>query len=324
MKIGTQIVFILSFVLSLLYAPWAYSQVEDFSKYPSRPITFINALQARATGDLAHRIIAKEAEKFLGQPIVVVNRPGGGTSIGMAAVATAKPDGYTIGHSSVSGLLLLPHLEKVPYHSTKDFRQIMQYGVYNMGVVVMANSPFKTFRDLIEYARQNPKKLTYGSLARSIHFFTIEQIAKKEGVQFTYIPFKGSPEVQAALLGGHIHFGAGDFNYSLQEAGEIKLLLLFREERSLEYPQIPILKDLGYDQAPAPWYHGLCGPKGLPDGIVKKLEDAFTKAMKEPAFFNGMKEIRIPIVYRKSDELDKYVAYYYDLFGKLVRETGIK
>ena len=98
-----------------------YPQAEEIAKYPSRPITFINALPAGGPTDLAHRLMAREAEKYLGQPIVVVNKPGGGTTIGMAAIAAAKPDGYTIGHSSVSGLLLIPHLEKLPYHPKKDF-----------------------------------------------------------------------------------------------------------------------------------------------------------------------------------------------------------
>ena len=298
-----------------------YPQAEEIAKYPSRPITFINAIPAGGPTDLAHRLIAKEVEKYLGQPVVVVNKPGGGTTIGMAAIATAKPDGYTIGHSSVSGLLLIPHLEKLPYHPKKDFRQILQYGAYNMAVIVKGDSPFKNFKELIAYARQNPKKLTYGTLANSIHFFTLEQIAKKEQVQFTYIPFKGSPEVQTALLGGHIIFGGGEFNYSLVEAGEIRLLLLIREERSEEYPEVPSLKDLGYDDIPAPWYHGICGPKGIPDGIVKKLEDAFTKAMKEPNFIKEMKEnIRLPIVYRSGKDLDNYVAQNYDTFGRLIKE----
>jgi len=297
---------------------------DEIAKFPNRPITFINALPPGGPTDLAHRLIAKGAEKYLGQPIVVVNKPGGGTTIGMAAIAVAKPDGYTIGHSSVSGLLLIPHLEKVPYHPIKDFKQIIQYAAYNMAVMVRADSPFKNFKELIAYARQNPKKLTYGALPNSIHFLTVDQIARKEKVQFTHIPFKGGPEVQTALLGGHILFGSGDVNYSLVEAGQIRLLLLIREERSEEYPDVPILKDFSYGDIPAPWYHGICGPHGIPDGIVKKLEGAFTRAMKEPYFIKEMKEnVRFPIVYRNSKDLGDYVAFNYEVFGKLVKEMNL-
>ena len=314
----------LSAILLFLVPTFVYPQEAEISQFPNRPITFIDPLPAGTPTDIAHRLIAKEAEKYLRQPIVVVNKPGGGTTIGMAAIAAAKPDGYTIGHSSVSGLLLIPHLEKLPYHPVKDFRQILQYSTYNMAAAVKSDSPFKTFKELIAYARQNPKKLTYGSLANGIQFFMLEQIAKKERVQFTHIPFKGTPEVETALMGGHILCGAGDFNYSLIEAGQIRYLLMLGKERSEEFPDVPSLKDLGYDDLPDPWYHGICGPKGIPDGIAKKLEEAFTKAMREPHFIEELKRlVRYHIVYRNSKDLGDYVAHNYEVFGKLVKEIKI-
>ena len=151
----------------------------------------------------------------------------------------------------------------------------------------------------------------------------MEQIAKKEKVQITHIPFKATGEAQTALLGGHILFAAGDFNYSLIEAGEARVLFLFREERAAEYPDTPVLKDLGYDY-PFPTFICAAGPKGIPDGIVRKLEDAFGKAMKEPSFIKGMKEdLRLPIFYRGSKELSDYVANSYEVYGKMLKEMGL-
>jgi tripartite-type tricarboxylate transporter receptor subunit TctC len=314
----------LCFVVILLFTERGYAQDEEIAKYPSRPITFICPIPPGGGTDLSLRAISKEAEKFLGQPIVVVNKSGGGQSIGMAAIATSKPDGYTIGQSGNSGLLLVPHMEKVPYHTVKDFKQIIQCGGFNFGIFLKADSSFNTFKDVIAYARQNPKKLTYGCTTNSIQYLIMEQIAKREKVQFTHIPFKGTPEVQTALLGGHIFVGIGDFNYSLVEAGQIKIPLLLREERSAEYPQTPILKDLDYEDIPAPYYLGICGPKGIPEGIVRKLEDAFAKAMKEPAFIKGMQELRLPIIYRSSKELGDYVIHNYELFGKIFKEIQKK
>jgi tripartite-type tricarboxylate transporter receptor subunit TctC len=314
----------LAAIFIFLIPVFVYAQGEEIAKYPSRPITFIDPLPAGTPTDLAHRLISKRAEKYLGQPIVIVNKPGGGTTIGMAAIAAAKPDGYTIGHSSVSGLLLIPHLEKLPYNPIKDFRQILQYSTYNMAVAVKAASPFKTFKELIAYARQNPNKLTYGSLANGIQYLMLEKIAKKELVQFTHIPFKGTPEVETALLGEHILGGAGDFNYSLIEAGQIRYLLMLGKDRSVEFPDVPSLKDLGYSDLPDPWYHGICGPSGIPDEIAKKLEAAYTKAMKEPEFAKELGSlVRYHIVYRNSKDLGDYVAQNYEVFGKLVREIKI-
>lgn len=312
-------------VVSILWVPmFGYCQEEEIAKYPSRPISYIQPFTAGVPADLAIRLISKEAEKILGQPIVVVNKPGAAGTIGVAAIAAAKPDGYTIGNAPHSPMIVVPHLEKVPYHPVKDIKMIMQFGAFNMGVIVKSDSPFKSFKDLIDFARQNPKKLTYGSAGvNSMQFIIIEQIAKKEKIQITHIPFKATGEAQTALLGGHILFAAGDFNYSLIEAGQARVLFLFREERAAEYPDTPVLKDLGYDY-PFPTFICAAGPKGTPDGIVRKLEDAFSKAMKEPSFIKGMKEdLRLPIVYRGSKELGDYVAYSYETYGRMLKELGL-
>ena len=310
-------------ILTLLFALPGYPQ-EDISKYPSRPITFIDPFSAGGSGDLSIRLLGKEVEKYLGQPIVVVNKPGGGGTVGVSAIASAKPDGYTIGQS-VGGapLFILPFLEKIPYHPVRDLKQIIQYSSPNFGVIVKADSPFKSFKDLIAHARQNPKKATYGTNApNSISNLIMEHIARKEGVQFTHIPFKASPEYQTAVLGGHIYFSAGDFKFPLLEAGQTRLLLILGEKRSDDYPEVPILKDLGYD-IPVPIMFTVTAPKTIPDEIVKKLEEAFTKAMKEPAFLKGMKDLRHTIIYRSSRELDDHVAYNYEFFGRLLKEMGL-
>lgn len=312
------------FLLIALFAVLGHAQDDDVAKFPSRPLTFIVPIPPGGGTDLAFRLICKEAEKFLGQPIAVLNKAGAGQTIGMAAIATAKPDGYTIGQSGNSGLLLVPHIEKIPYHPTKDFKQILQCGGFNFGVFVKPDSPFQSFKDVISFARQNPKQLTYGCTASSIQHLIIQQIARREKLQLTHIPFKGTPEVQTALLGGHILVGIGDFNSSLVEAGEIRILVLLREEASAEYPKAPILKDLGFADVPAPYYLGICGPRGIPGGIVAKLEAAFTRAMKEPAYINGMKDLRLPVLYRNGKELDDYVARNYETFGRIYRESQTK
>jgi len=151
----------------------------------------------------------------------------------------------------------------------------------------------------------------------------MEQIARKEKVQFTQIPFRGGGEVEIALLGGHINFGASEFNQVNIREGRTKLLLLFREEPAAEFPEAPILRDLGYGDVASPMIQSVCGPKGMPEGIVKKLEDAFTKSMKDEAFLKGMKEIGYSVRYRNSKELNDYIARNYEIFGKLLKELGV-
>ncbi len=310
--------------LAVSFSPMTGIAQEDVSKFPTRPVTYIQPFTAGVPADLAMRLISKEAEKFLGKPIIVVNKPGAVGTIGVAAVASAVPDGYTIGNTPHSPMFVIPHLEKLSYQPVGDFKMIMQFGAFNMGGIVKSDSPFKTFQDLITFARQNPEKLTYGSAGtNSMQSVIIEQIAKREKVRLTHVPFKSTGDAQGALLGGHILFAAGDFNFSLVDSGNARLLLLFREERAAEYPRTPVLKDVGYD-FPVPTFICVAGPKGLPDEIVKKLEDAFTKAMKEPAFIKGMKDLRLPIVYRSSRDLNAYVAQNYETYGRMLKDIGLK
>jgi tripartite-type tricarboxylate transporter receptor subunit TctC len=297
---------------------------EDVAKYPTRPINCIIPFSAGGSADVAVRLLSKEVEKYLGQPLVVVNKPGGGGSVGVAAVAVAKPDGYTIGQSPGGApLFILPFTEKLPYHPTKSVRYIMQFVDLTFGIVVKASSPLNSLNDLILYARQNPGKTTYGTNApNSIANLVVEQVAKKEKVQLTHIPFKSSPEYQTAVLGNHILFAAGDFNHALIESGELKPLVLFSEKSPPEYARTPTLKDLGYD-IPCPVFLGIMGPAGLPEPIVKKLEDAFSRAVREPAIIKGLKEYRFNLVYRNSKELTDYVNRSYDAFGQMLKEMGL-
>ncbi len=297
---------------------------QEGARYPSRPVNIIVPMSSGTSSDLGVRILAKEAEKYLGQPIIVVNKAGGGGSVGYSAVAKAKPDGYNIGlFIGAAPSFIMPFLEKLPYHPIKDFKHILQYLSIHLGVIVKGDSPFKSFKELIEYARQNPKKITYGTNApRSIANLIIEQVSKKEGIQLTHIPFKSSTEFQTALLGDHIQFAAGDFNFPMIEAGQTRLLLSFMEKRSDDFPQIPVLKDLGYD-IPCPAMNGLFAPRDIPEDAVKKLEESFSKAMKEPAFVKGVRDLHLPIFYRNSSDVEDYMARTYEVFSRILEEMGL-
>ena len=165
------VLLILFFVLS------GHAQKAETS-YPTRPINFIVPFSPGGSTDLAVRLIAKEAERYLGQPIAVINKPGGGGSVGVATVAVAKPDGYTIGQSPGGApLFIMPFLEKLPYDPVKDIRYVMQFIELNFGILVKGDAPFKSLKDLLEYGRHNPGKMTYGTNApNSISNLIVEQV----------------------------------------------------------------------------------------------------------------------------------------------------
>ena len=147
---------VLMFLVALVLCTGGLGKAqEDVSKYPTRPINCIIPFSAGGSADVAVRLLSKEVEKYLGQPLVVVNKPGGGGSVGVSAVAVAKPDGYTIGQSpGGSPLFILPFTEKLPYHPIKSLRYIVQFADFTFGIVVKANSPLNSLNDLILRARQ--------------------------------------------------------------------------------------------------------------------------------------------------------------------------
>jgi tripartite-type tricarboxylate transporter receptor subunit TctC len=307
--------------LVLFFAQAGLAQ-EDVSKYPSKPITYVCPVPPGTTVDLSTRMMAKELEKILGQPLIVENKPGAALVIGTAAVATAKPDGYTIGFTGGPPFYFTPLLEKVPYDPLKDLRMVAQYGGANVSVVVKPDSPFKSFKEMMEYARKNPKKVTYGDTGTNgLTNITIETIAKQENVQLTHIPFKGTPEVQAAVLGGHIMFGTGDFG-AVVDSGQLRVLMMLKDEKSAEYPNAPIMKDLGYNVS-YPLINAIIAPKGVPEAIIQKLDDAVVKAIKTPAFLEGMKKLNVPLVYYGHKELDAKMIKHYEFYKKVFGELGL-
>lgn len=308
-------------VMVSLFANLASAQ-EDVAKFPTKPITLVSPFPAGTSSDLACRVIAKEAEKFLGKAVILLNKPGGSATIGAGAVAAAKPDGYTIGYIAPSALFVAPFLIPVPYHPLKDFQQIIQFGETVFGASVRADTRFKDFKEILDFARKNPQKLTYGSSGlNSILNLTFEKIAKDNGVQFFHIPYKGGVQTTAGLLAGETEVSTGDVSASLVRSGQVKPILLFTENHLSEYPGVPILKDIGYE-IPFPSLIAIMAPKGLPDGIAKTLENAFAKAMKEPGFIEGMKKLNFPVRYRSGKELNDYVVRNYAIYEKLVKEMA--
>lgn len=309
---------VLVFIITLILVPGLVLGQSDF---PNRPITAINPMGPGGAADLTTRLIGKIAEKYLGQSVVVVNRTGGGGAVGTAAIAAAKPDGYTIGTLLTSPIVTVPHVMKLTYHPVKDLDPIMQCAILNFAVSVRTDSPFMTFKAVIDYARKNPGVVTYGTAGtNSAQHIIMEEIAQLEKIEWVQVPFKGGPEILAAMIGGHVSLAATDFSPSLYKAKKMRLLAMFLNERWSEHPDIPTLKELGYE-VPVPYFVGLGAPKGVPEPIMKKLEDAFTKAYQDPEFSQGMKTIDLlPAFYRNRKDFSAFIAKSFEEMGKFIQE----
>jgi tripartite-type tricarboxylate transporter receptor subunit TctC len=251
--------------------------------FPSKPVTLIVPWPAGGSTDLVMRAIAEGAAKHLGQPIVVENKPGASGTAGPATMAAAaKPDGYTVAQMPIT-IFRLPHMVKTTFDPIKDFTYIIHLTGYTFGVVVKADAPWKTFQDLVEYARANPGKVTYGTpgTGTSLHI-TMEQIAAKAGIKWTQVPFKGAAETNAAVMGGHVNAVADSTGWApLVDSGDLRLLTIWSAQRTKRWPQVPTLRESGIDMVSNSPY-GLAGPKGMDPKVVQILHDAFRKALDEP------------------------------------------
>ena len=197
--------------------------------------------------------------------------------------ANAKPDGYTIAQMPIT-VMRLPLMQKTTWDAVTDFTYIAHLTGYTFGVTTKADGPFKTWQDVLDYAKANPGKVTYATLGAgtSLHI-GMEQIAARSGVQFTQVPFKGNAESNAAVLGGHTMLQADGTGWKpLVDASQLRLLMIWTEQRSTNWPDAPTLKELGYPFVfDSPF--GIAGPKGMDGAIVAKLQDAFKKSVEDTA-----------------------------------------
>jgi tripartite-type tricarboxylate transporter receptor subunit TctC len=293
-------------------------------KFPTKPITLEVGYGAGGSTDLPARALAEAAGRILGQPVVVVNKPGGGSSVMLSELKTAKPDGYTLGVLSTGGILSA-HMRKVPYHPINDFDCILQYSVYQYGLVVKADSPFKTLKDLISYAQANPGKIKYStSGAGTPQHLVMVQLGEATKAKWIHIPFGGGNEAITALLGGHVDCSAQTTEWKAQvDAGRLRLLAILMNQRMADYPNVPTLMELGYNIA-APSIIGLVAPKGLTKDRLKILHDAFYKAMQDPGFKKSLAQFDLPVVYRNSEDCAKLSKELYESSGKLIEKLEKK
>ena len=249
---------------------------QSAAEFPVKPITFIMPWPAGSGIDVWHRAMCETAGRILGQPVVVDNKVGGSGTAGPATMAaTAKPDGYTIAHIPLT-IFRLPAMQKTPWDPLKDFSYIIGTSGFTFGIAVRDDSPFKSLKELLDWAKLNPGKLTYATSGASTSpHIGMEQIAIKAGAQLTHVPFKGGPENVAALIGGHVMAMVDAPSWApLAEAGQARVLTIWTEQRNPRFKDVPTLKELGYDlELDSPF--GIAGPRGMDPAIIKKLHDAF-------------------------------------------------
>ncbi|TDR94006.1 Bug family tripartite tricarboxylate transporter substrate binding protein [Enterovirga rhinocerotis] len=252
--------------------------------FPTRPITMIVPWTPGSSSDAALRVMAEAAARHLKGNIVIENKPGlAGVRGAIDLAGRTQPDGYTISQFPLT-VYRYPFTSKVSFDPSKDFTYIIQLTGYTFGIVVQGKSPYKTFADLVAYAKANPGKVTYGSPGThtSLHVGMI-QLGEILGVEWTHVPYKGGAETTKALLAGDVTCVADASGWAPQvQNGDFRLLNTWGASRSKPYPDVPTLKELGYDLVSTSPY-GLAGPKGMEPQVVAALHDAFKASLSDPA-----------------------------------------
>lgn len=292
--------------------------------FPSRPITFICPWAVGGTADQSMRVLCQAASKVLGQTIVVENRAGASGMIGAKALANAKPDGYTIGQIPIS-MTRFAQLGMLSADPRQDFTYIARTSGQTFGIVVRADSRFKSLADMVQYAKAHPGIVTYGhaGVGGATHV-GMEQFALAAGIQFNAIAYKGGAPALQDLMGGQIDLLADSSSWATQvQAGNLRLLATWGAQRTPRFSDSPTLRDLGYDVVvDAP--NGVGAPKGLDPAAEKVLRDAFRQAVASPEFKQVADSLDAPVMYLDGPDYQRFVAQVYGQETELIERLHLK
>ena len=301
----------------------AMAQTSDF---PNKPIQVLVGWSAGASEDLRARSLGPKMEEVLGQPFVVVNKPGASGAIGFTLVKNSKPDGYTIGSASTSSILFAPHVQKLEYNSLTDFTYIAGTAIQPYGIVVRSDAPWKTFDELLDYVKKNPGKIKYGSfgIGGLVHVY-MAAFAKQFNLDWVHVPFKGDAPNLTALLGGHVPISAASSAFVPHvKSGKMRVLVLLTGKRMAAFPNVPTLKEFGFKlDLRANEVLGFYAPKGTPPEVISKLENAFKQAVESPENQRAMESLENEAKFRDGPTFTKLIHELYTEIGQVIKDLGL-
>ena len=308
---------ILSLLLTLALSVPMLVQAADF---PAKEVQIIIPWAAGGATDLIFRALAATTGKYLGQAVVVVNRPGGAGAVGYTECMKAPPDGYTL-VSAITPLTILPHQVSTAF-TYKSFEPVINV-VRDPGMfLVRSDAAWKSLKEFVDYAKKNPDMITVGNSGAGggVHLIALA-FEKTAGVKFNHIPFAGGGPSVTALLGGHVNAVTVSPPEGIEhvKAGKLKIIALFADKRFELFPDVPTVKEQGIDFVMGQW-RGLGAPKGTPPDVIKKLHDAFKQGMDDPVFQKNAKDMVVNLSYLGPEAFGKLMASDDEYYGKLVKE----
>ncbi len=295
-------------------------------RFPDRPIRMIVPWPPGGATDIQMRTLCDGASRRLGQPIIVENRAGATGSLGAVALKEARPDGYLLSQMPPSGVFRLPHmLARPPFDPNADFTWVMQVAGYTFGVVVRADAPWRTFADLMDYAKAHPDQINYGSpgVGSPLHA-TMERISRARGIAWTHVPFRGTTDDLQALLAGQVQASAQGSTWApLVEAGQLRLLVTFGAARIGRFPEVPTLREVGLDLVvPAPY--GIAGPRSLSQEVLHILHDALRVSLYDSAHLAILERYHMPLLYLGPEDYAAAARRQFEEERETVKMLGLR
>ena len=295
--------------------------------YPDKPIQLIVPYGAGGSTDLLARAVAQVAPKYFPQPVVVVNKGGGGGIPGRVEVVRAKPDGYTLLFGWGSGEdLVVPHQRKLPYDLFTDFETVCRLSIHSIALAVPASSPYKTLGDLVKAAKGKEYVTASVSTKGASVDITFLLFGKAAGIKVNTIPGAGGADAITKLVGGHVDFGGGHPSEILphMKANRLRALAVALENRDGSIPDVPTFKEQGFDVVTAGSVKGVAAPKGTPKEVIAYLEKKFQEIANDAEFRKIMGDLGQPVDYMNAADYKVWFKKSYDQFGSLYKTLGIE
>lgn len=300
------------------------AQVSMAGTYPDRPVKLVVGFPPGGPASTISTLIAKRISEFMEQPMVVEHKPGAGASLAASTVAKSQPDGYTLFMGSDSPLLIAPLITVDLVYTLNDFIPIVGYA-YAPTFISCAKGRWNSLQEMIADAKKNPGKYTYSSQsANSFNHFAGKILCEKAGIDLTFVPFPGNAEALSALLGGHLDLVVVAGTSGLYEAGRIEPLAIAEKKRLKDYPKIPTLDELGYPIFLNSYYF-LCAPKGTPQEVINKLNDANQKVFAKygDEINEYVRKFEMVTNFMSADDVVKQNKYRGDEFRRITKSMGI-
>lgn len=302
-------------------APMAQPQAQ--TRYPEKPIVMVMPYSPGAA-DVLMRAMSEHFQRVLGQPLVLMTRDGGSGVVGMRYVATSAPDGYTIGQTPMTAIVVQPHMVRTAGTNPENFEAVCGTNENVLGIVVRADSPIRTLPDLVAEGRRRP--MSYGSPGpNSLPQLGVWRVQKATGVEFNHVPYRGEGPHLNDTLAGRLDFSAAVVSSAAEmvQAGQMRLITVFSNRRHPDFPDVPTAREQGIDALQLSQV-GIYAPRGTPGPVLDRLEEACRTGLETPAVKQVLATTRAPAAFVPRAQLNAMLREEFVNYGRILKELGVQ